>query len=173
MQYCTTLYYTIPYYTLLNCTLFSCFCYSLRIVAWSNSFSSNLSNPILSNFQRRHPLDRVQEQFPRDLLLYTMTSSCLLQKQEKIGIERFEENELDYCCNTLYYTTLYYTVLYYTLLYIDVQRIMKNISIRYGSEWVTFCCSYVLCHKMVTNGPILEFEVSTELYWALLLDTSM
>ena len=41
-----------------------------------------------------------------------------------------------------------------------------NISIRYGSEWVTFSCSYVLllCHKMVTNGRILEFEVSIELY---------
>ena len=37
-----------------------------------------------------------------------------------------------------------------------------NISIRYGSEWVTFFCSYVFCHKMVTNGRILEFEVSIE-----------
>ena len=39
-----------------------------------------------------------------------------------------------------------------------------NISIRYGSEWVTFFCSYVFCHKMVTNGRILEFEVSIEPY---------
>ena len=39
-----------------------------------------------------------------------------------------------------------------------------NISIRYGSEWVTFFCSYVFCHKMVTNGQILEFEVSIEPY---------
>ena len=39
-----------------------------------------------------------------------------------------------------------------------------NISIRYGSKWVTFCCSYVFCHKMVTNGRILVFEVSIEPY---------
>merc|ERR1712114_39967 len=39
-----------------------------------------------------------------------------------------------------------------------------NISIRYGSEWVIFCCSYVFCHKMVTNGLILVFEVSIEPY---------
>ena len=64
--------------------------------AWSISFSSNLSNPIFSNFQRRHQLVSVQEQFPRDLTLYTLTSSCLLQKLEKIGFERFEENELDH-----------------------------------------------------------------------------
>ena len=37
-----------------------------------------------------------------------------------------------------------------------------NISIRYGSKRVTFFCSYVFCHKMVTNGRILEFEVSIE-----------
>ena len=39
-----------------------------------------------------------------------------------------------------------------------------NISIRYDSEWVTFCCSYVFCHKMVNNGQILVFEVSIEPY---------
>ena len=39
-----------------------------------------------------------------------------------------------------------------------------NISIRYGSEWVAFCCSYVFCHKMVNNGRILVFEVSIEPY---------
>merc|ERR1712240_151457 len=39
-----------------------------------------------------------------------------------------------------------------------------NISIRYGSEWVIFCCSYVFYHKMVTNGRILVFEVSIEPY---------
>ena len=39
-----------------------------------------------------------------------------------------------------------------------------NISIRYGSEWVTFCCSSVFCHKMVSNGQILVFEVSIEPY---------
>ena len=43
-----------------------------------------------------------------------------------------------------------------------------NISIRYGSEWVTFCC-----HKMVNNGWILVFEVSIEPYCGLLLDGSM
>ena len=76
----------------------------------------------------------------------------------------------------LYCTTLYYTVLYCTLLYstvldstiYGVRRVMINISIRYGSEWVTFCRSYVFCHKMVTNGRILVFEVSIESYWALL-----
>ena len=42
-------------------------------------------------------------------------------------------------------------------------RLAINISIRYGSEWVTFCCSYIFCHKMVTNGRILVFEVSIRL----------
>ena len=64
----------------------------------------------------------------------------------------------------LYCTTLYYTVLYFTLLYIGVPRVVINISIRYGSEWVTFCCSYVFYHKMFTNGGILDFEVSIEPY---------
>ena len=73
----------------------------------------------------------------------------------------------------LYYTTLYYTVLYYTLLYIGVPRVTINISIRYSSEWITFCCSYLFCHKRVTNGHILVFEVPIEPYWGLLLDASM
>ena len=64
----------------------------------------------------------------------------------------------------LYYTTLYYTILYYTLLYIGVQRVTINIHIRNSSESVTFCCSYVFCHKMVTNGQKLVFEVSIEPY---------
>ena len=48
-----------------------------------------------------------------------------------------------------------------------------NISIRYGSEWVTFGCSYVFCHKMVTNGQILVFEVSIEHYLGLLLEEAL
>ena len=77
------------------------------------------------------------------------------------------------------YTVLYYTVLYCTVLLSTIYRcslrlyITINISIRYGSERVTFCCSYIFCHKMVTNGKILEFEVSIEPCWALLLDTSI
>ena len=93
---------------------------SSGIVAWSISFSSNLSNPIFSYFQRRHQMVSVQEQFPRDLTLYTLTTSCLLQKLEKIGFERFKENELDHCCTALYCITLYYTLLYYTILYCTI-----------------------------------------------------
>ena len=63
----------------------------------------------------------------------------------------------------LYFNTLYYTVLYYTLLYIGMLRVTIDIPIRSGSEEVKFCCSYVFCHKMVTNGWILVFEVSIEL----------
>ena len=65
------------------------------------------------------------------------------------------------------------TVIYYTVLNIGVPRVVINISIRYGSDWVTFCCSHVFCHKMVTNGWILVFEVSIEPYTALLLDASI
>ena len=59
---------------------------------------------------------------------------------------------------------LYCTVLCYTLLNIGVPCVAMNISIRYGSEQVMICCSYVFCHKMVLNGQILVFEVSIELY---------
>ena len=68
---------------------------------------------------------------------------------------------------------LYCIVLYYTLLYIGVPHYPINISFRYSSDGVTYCCSYLFCHKMVTNGGILVFEVSIEQYWALLLDASM
>merc|ERR1712240_444456 len=60
--------------------------------------------------------------------------------------------------------------LHCTVLYSSIYRcavrpyVAINISIRYGSEWVIFCCSYVFCHKMVTNGRILVFEVSIEPY---------
>ena len=54
--------------------------------------------------------------------------------------------------------------LHCTLLYIGVPCVTINVSIRYGSEWVTFCCSYIFCHKMVTYGQILLFEVSIEPY---------
>ena len=59
-----------------------------------------------------------------------------------------------------------YTVYTVTSIYrCDVRPYVAiNISIRYGSEWVTFCCSYVFCHKMVNNGRILVFEVSIEPY---------
>ena len=50
------------------------------------------------------------------------------------------------------------------VVYVGVLYDVINISIRYGSEWVTFCCSYVFCHKMVTNGQIIVFEVSIETY---------
>ena len=60
---------------------------------------------------------------------------------------------------------LYCTVLHSTIYRCAVcLHIVINISIRYGSEWVTFCCSYVYCHKMVTDGRILVFEVSIEPY---------
>ena len=84
---------------------------------WSNSFTSNFSNRIFSNFQRRHQLVTVQEKFSWDLSLYKLISSCLLQKLEKIAFERFEENELDHCCTALYCSALYYTLLHCTLLY--------------------------------------------------------
>ena len=48
---------------------------------------------------------------------------------------------------------LHFTVLHSTIyrcalrLYITI-----NISIRYGSECLPFCCSYVFCHNMVTNN---------------------
>ena len=60
--------------------------------------------------------------------------------------------------------------LHCTLLYFSIYRcatcpyVAINISIRYGSEWVISCCFYVICHKMVTNERILEFEMSTEPY---------
>ena len=76
--------------------------------------------------------------------------------------------------STIHYcNTHYYTVLYYTLLYICVQHLTINITIRDGSEWVIFCCSYVFCHKMVTNIWILVFEVSIEPYLGLLLNASI
>ena len=60
-------------------------------------------------------------------------------------------------------TGLHCTVLHSSIYRCDVRPYVAiNISIRYGSEWVTFFCSYVFCHKMVTNGRILEFEVSIE-----------
>ena len=68
---------------------------------------------------------------------------------------------------------LHCTILYYNLLYIGVSHVTINISIRYGSEWAKFCCSYVFCYKMVTNGSILVFEVSIEPYCGLILDASM
>ena len=71
---------------------------------------------------------------------------------------RQKDNELDHCCTVLYCTTLYYTVMYYTVLFIGVSRVAINIYIRYGSEWVTFCCSYEFCYIMITNGWILEFH---------------
>merc|ERR1712240_574470 len=59
---------------------------------------------------------------------------------------------------------LHCTVLYSSMYRCAVRPYVAiNISIRYGNEWVIFCCSYVFCHKMVTNGRILEFEVSIEL----------
>merc|ERR1712240_8703 len=59
---------------------------------------------------------------------------------------------------------LHCTVLYSSIYRCAVRTYVAiNISIRYGNEWVIFCCSYVFCHKMVTNGRILEFEVSIEL----------
>ena len=39
--------------------------------------------------------------------------------------------------------------------------IMINTSSKYGSEQITFCGSYVMCHKMI-NKQILEFEESIE-----------
>ena len=60
---------------------------------------------------------------------------------------------------------LYCTVLLSTLYRCAVHMYVAiKISIRYGSEWVTFCCSYVYCHKMVSDGWMLVFEVSIELY---------
>ena len=68
-------------------------------------------------------------------------------------------------CNALHSVLVYCTVLHYSKYHnIGLLRSMINISIRYGSEWVKFCCSYVFCPKMVTNGRILEFEVSIEPY---------
>ena len=42
----------------------------------------------------------------------------------------------------------------------SVQRVAINISIRYGSKLVTYCCSYIFCIKTITCGGILEVEVS-------------
>ena len=47
---------------------------------------------------------------------------------------------------------------------ISLWHVTINISIIYGSEWMTLCCSYNSCHKMITKGQILEFEVSIEPY---------
>ena len=54
---------------------------------------------------------------------------------------------------------LHCTILYYNLLYIGVSHDTINISIRYGSEWVTYVCSYIFCHKTFTSGQILVFQV--------------
>ena len=60
----------------------------------------------------------------------------------------------------LYWPVPYYSIYRCTIhLYVAI-----NISIRYGSEWVTFCCSYLFCHKIVTNGQILVIEGSLEIY---------
>ena len=60
---------------------------------------------------------------------------------------------------------LHCTVLHSSIYRCDVcPYVAMNISIRYGSEWVTFCCPYIFCHKMVSNGQILLFEVSIEPY---------
>merc|ERR1711873_49947 len=62
-----------------------------------------------------------------------------------------------------YWTALY--ILYTSIYRCDVRMYVAiNISIRYSSEWVTFCCSYVFCYKMVNNERILVFEVSMEPY---------
>ena len=61
-----------------------------------------------------HPC--VECEVPRELLLHTDQ----LMPHLEVGFERFEENELDHCCTTLYCTILYYTLLYYTLLYSTV-----------------------------------------------------
>ena len=108
------------------------FC-SSGIVAPSNSFSSNLSNPIFrgginqsvcrSNFQGTSHFTQGQDDSSTAAVHCTVLHSTIL-----------------------YSTTLYYTVLYFTLLYIGVPCFAINISIRYGSEWVTFCRSYVFCH---------------------------
>ena len=65
------------------------------------------------------------------------------------------------------------TVLYYILLYIDVQRVTINISIRHGIKWVKYCYSYLFCHKAITYGEILEFEVSIEPYLGVIFDTGI
>ena len=128
---------------------FRAFSYSLLLLLSSNIFqifSSNLSNPI-SRGGIKWSLCGANPKGPHILHRDEMTPP--------------PPPLLD--CN----------VLYYTLLYIGVLRVAINIYIRYGIKWVTFCCSYVFCHKMVTNGQILVFEVSIEPYWALLLDASM
>ena len=64
---------------------------------------------------------------------------------------------------------LHCTVLYYTLLYMGVLRVAINISISYDSNWVTYCFSYIFCHKTGKCGRISEFEVTIELYLCVLL----
>ena len=128
-------------------------------------FSSNLPNPIsrggingsvcrsnsLGTLHSTHWLVHASFSFWRKLDLW--------------GLRR-----MNWATTALYCTELHSTILYYTtlLLYIGVTGGAINISIRYSSEWVKFCCSYVFCHKMVTNGRILVFEVSIEPYWGLL-----
>ena len=68
---------------------------------------------------------------------------------------------------------LEYTVLYYILLYIGVQHVTINISIRHGIKWVKYCCSYLFCHKAITYGQILEFEVSIEPYLGVISYTGI
>ena len=74
----------------------------------------------------------------------------------------------------LYCTILYYTVLYYTLIYIGVPHVTINISIRYSSEWVIFCCSYVFCHKwsLMERYQCLRYlQNRIEVYFKSLLQT--
>ena len=59
---------------------------------------------------------------------------------------------------------LHCAVLYETLLYIDMLFVAINISIRYGSKWVTYCCSYIFHNKTIICEWILEFEVSIDPY---------
>ena len=68
---------------------------------------------------------------------------------------------------------LHCTVLYYTLLYIGVSRVAINIFIKYGSRQVTYCHSYIFCHKTITCGQILEFELSIEPYWGVIFYTGI
>ena len=87
------------------------------------------------------------------------TSSRNWRKLDLRGLSRMNWTTAALHCtvlhsNILYCTTLYYTVLYYTLLNKGVPYVAIDISIRYGSEWVTFCYSYVYCHKMVTDWRI-------------------